>query len=52
MGESSNKNPIKSIEDWADDIEELVKAISIDKFIILGVSIGGGVALQYAAKYQ
>ena len=48
FGMSSYKNPITSIEDLARDIEELIKFLDLKDLIILGWSLGGGVAMELA----
>ncbi|MFC7786382.1 alpha/beta fold hydrolase [Rossellomorea sp. GCM10028870] len=40
-----------SIDILLDDLEEIRKALNVDKFIPLGHSFGGELALEYALKY-
>lgn len=37
--------------DWANDIDEFVKALGFDKFSLAGWSLGGGVVMRYAIEY-
>lgn len=40
-----------SFERWVEDLEMLVDNIDVDRFTLLGISQGGSVALEYAARY-
>lgn len=42
----------RGMKDFSDDIHELVKALGWDKFVILGWSMGGGAAMQYAIDHS
>lgn len=42
----------RGMRDFSDDIHELVEALGWDKFVILGWSMGGGVAMQYAIDHS
>lgn len=42
----------RGMRDWSDDIHSLVEKLEWDKFIILGWSMGGGVAMQYAIDHS
>ena len=42
----------RGMRDFSDDIHELVEALGWDKFSILGWSLGGGVAMQYAIDHS
>jgi pimeloyl-ACP methyl ester carboxylesterase len=51
FGDSSYKEPIESLEDFSDDVNLFMDALSIDKAHIAGWSTGGAIALKFAAKY-
>ena len=42
----------RGMRDFSDDIHELVEALGWDTFSILGWSMGGGVAMQYAIDHS
>ena len=52
FGDSSYNQQIMSLKDLADDIALFMDALSIPKADVLGWSLGGGVVLEFAAKYQ
>lgn len=52
FGDSTYHNPINSLDDLADDVLVLLKALNITKYFILGWSTGGGIALRIAATKQ
>ena len=46
--------PVKSpsaLHDWAEDIDAMADALLLKRFALLGWSLGGGVALQYAISH-
>lgn len=51
FGGSSYNTPVNSLEDFADDVIALLKAIDVTKFQLLGWSTGGGIAMIMAAKW-
>lgn len=51
FGDSSYKEPIESLEDFSDDVNLFMDALSIDKAHLAGWSTGGAIALKFAAKY-
>jgi pimeloyl-ACP methyl ester carboxylesterase len=51
FGDSSYNKSIKSIEDFAEDIHLFAKALGLNDLIVAGYSMGGAVALQFAANY-
>ncbi|WP_066295243.1 intracellular short-chain-length polyhydroxyalkanoate depolymerase [Bacillus sp. FJAT-29937] len=51
FGLSSYRNPIYSIKELADDIDQFTKAIELKDFSIIGWSMGGAVSIQYAADH-
>ncbi|MBN2984565.1 MULTISPECIES: alpha/beta fold hydrolase [Cohnella] len=50
-GGSSYHKPIESIEDFAEDVKLFVDRLDIRTFHLMGWSNGGGVAMQFAARY-
>ncbi len=52
FGNSTYNNPVNSLEEYADDIIELIEHLKIDNFSLLGWSTGGGVAMEIAAKLK
>jgi 2-hydroxy-6-oxonona-2,4-dienedioate hydrolase len=50
FGESSYKNPINSLNDFAKDIEEFLNIMNIESCSAIGWSTGGGVSLELAAN--
>lgn len=49
FGDSSYYRRIQSLEDFANDIVLFTNLLKIDKFSVIGWSLGGGVAMQLAA---
>jgi len=52
FGDSTYVEPVLSLKDLADDIYLWMNAKGIEKASMLGWSLGGGVVLEFAAKYQ
>ncbi|GAA0083870.1 alpha/beta hydrolase [Clostridium sp. CTA-7] len=50
FGDSSYKNPINSLNDFAKDIEEFLNIMNIESCSAIGWSTGGGVSLELAAN--
>ncbi|GAA0350774.1 alpha/beta fold hydrolase [Bacillus horti] len=50
-GDSTYREPIRSIKDFTTDLKHFVDQIGLEAFSIIGWSNGGGVAMQYAANY-
>ncbi len=40
-----------SFDAWVRDLESVVDALSLDQFVLLGISQGGPVAIEYAARH-
>ena len=40
-----------SFDNWVDDLEAVVDAAGLDRFPLLGISLGGPVAIAYAARH-
>lgn len=51
FGDSSYHSRITSLVDLADDISLFMTGLNIPKAIVVGWSLGGGVAMEFAAKY-
>jgi len=51
FGDSSYRKPVHSLKELADDLSMFMNALMIDKAIIAGWSLGGGVAMEFAAAY-
>jgi pimeloyl-ACP methyl ester carboxylesterase len=43
--------PEASFESWVSDLEAVVEATAVDQFALLGISQGGAVAVDYAARH-
>ncbi|WP_096186387.1 intracellular short-chain-length polyhydroxyalkanoate depolymerase [Evansella halocellulosilytica] len=50
-GESTYHHPINDIDDFSQDLKLLVDNLELSSFHLIGWSNGGGVAMQFAAKY-
>ena len=51
FGHSSYNKPINSLDDYCIDLYELLTFLKIQKVIVLGLSLGGGVSFKLAIKY-
>lgn len=51
-GDSSYNQPIETLKDYAYDLNALLEALNVDKAHVLGWSLGGGVAMEFAANYK
>jgi pimeloyl-ACP methyl ester carboxylesterase len=49
-GLSTYKTPLKSIDDMANDLKMFVEALGLTGLYVLGWSMGGGVAMKFAAN--
>lgn len=52
FGISTYLSPIESIKDFADDLKLFVDSLGLRDFVLVGWSMGGGVAMQYAADHS
>ena len=50
--ESSPINAKTGLFDWSEDIDSFVDKLGIEKFALLGWSLGGGVAMKYATLHS
>lgn len=41
-----------SFDAWVSDLEAVVEALQLERFILLGISQGGPVAIEYTARHQ
>lgn len=51
FGESSYREPIDSLVDFADDLSQFVDELGLDAFHVVGWSLGGAVAMAFAAEH-
>ena len=51
FGDSTYNKTIKSVSDFAVDLNLFVKSLSLKNLIVAGYSMGGGVTLEYAASF-
>ncbi len=51
FGESSYKTPIESIKDLSDDVDAVTEKLKLTQFDLVGWSLGGNVAMQFALDY-
>lgn len=51
FGDSTFHAPFMSFKELADDIRDFLKQVGVEKCFMLGWSLGGGVVMEYAAKY-
>jgi len=52
FGESTYHQPIESIDDFADDLVDLMNLLEINKASMAGWSTGGAIILSLAARYK
>ena len=50
-GDSSYRQRFSSLKELAEDIQQLLQELKIESAIIAGWSLGGGVAMEFAAAY-
>lgn len=48
FGQSTYKNPISSLKEFAEDVNEVISHIGVTKAVVLGWSTGGGIAMELA----
>ena len=51
FGKSTYDKPIDSLQDFADDVKLFVDAMQLNTFSLVGWSMGGGVAMNFTARY-
>ena len=39
-----------SLDAWVGDLDSVINALALDRFALLGISLGGSVAIEYAAR--
>lgn len=52
FGKSSYNEKIKGLEDYSQEIYELLAYLQIKKVVLIGLSLGGTVSLKFCAKYK
>ena len=52
FGDSSYLKPIDALKDFADDLLLFLDEMKIDRCDLVGWSLGGGVVMEFSAKYQ
>jgi len=50
-GHSSYNQTLSSHDDFVTDLKQFTEALNLDKFYLLGWSMGGNVAMKFAAQY-
>lgn len=51
FGKSTNYKEVKNISEFAEDIKYLIENLQVKNAAIMGVSLGAGVALNFACQY-
>src|SRR5436309_6850555 len=51
-GESESVETGHTLVQYADDLHQFVEQVGLQKFVLVGHSMGGGVAMQYALNHQ
>ncbi len=51
FGDSSYNRRHNSLGDWAQDLEDFMEELGLENAIVVGWSLGGGVAMELAANY-
>ncbi|MDZ5610094.1 alpha/beta hydrolase [Bacillus pseudomycoides] len=51
FGKSTYNKPIDSLQDFADDVKLFIDELQLTKFSLMGWSMGGGVAMEFAASH-
>jgi pimeloyl-ACP methyl ester carboxylesterase/DNA-directed RNA polymerase subunit M/transcription elongation factor TFIIS len=51
FGLSSYASPVKSLDDFVDDLEAFMRELKITKFVLLGWDLGAAIALKFAASF-
>src|SRR4051794_25833943 len=52
FGRSLTDAPVHAVDDHAYDVHELLNALHLDKVHLVGLSMGGYVALSFAGRYS
>ncbi|EMA6343442.1 alpha/beta hydrolase [Bacillus cytotoxicus] len=52
FGQSTYHRPIDSLRDFADDVKLWIDELQLKEFSLMGWSMGGGVAMEFAASYK
>jgi len=51
FGDSSYQNPYNSLKELATDIQLFLSELKVERVVLVGWSLGGGVAMEFAARY-
>ncbi|MBY0598564.1 intracellular short-chain-length polyhydroxyalkanoate depolymerase [Bacillus bingmayongensis] len=51
FGKSTYNKPIDSLQDFADDVKLFIDELQLKKFSLMGWSMGGGVAMEFATSH-
>lgn len=51
FGQSTYNQSIDSLQDFADDVKLFIDELKLEKFSLMGWSMGGGVAMQFTANH-
>ena len=51
-GDSSYNNRVETLHDFADDVVSLLKKLNVEKFYLVGWSLGGCVSMSIASRYS
>lgn len=51
FGQSTYHNRIQSIKDFSDDLSEVIIALNLQNFHLIGWSTGGAICMQYVAEH-
>ncbi len=51
FGQSTYNKAIDSIQDFAEDVKLFIDQLKLEKFSLMGWSMGGGVAMQFTANH-
>lgn len=52
FGDSSYIEPISTVKDFSEDLRVFADTLSLKKFVLMGWSLGGLIALQFTADHQ
>lgn len=52
FGDSSYYEPIASVKDFSEDLRAFVDSLGLNKFVLMGWSLGALIALQFTADHQ
>jgi len=50
-GTGLSQRDVVSLDRWVDDLAYIVDCLSLERFVLLGVSQGGAISIKYAARH-